>query len=318
MSKFGGSIINDYMKRAFVGLLVMMFSIMGMAQQEYFIFIQETSRKPFYVRMGEESYSSSASGHIILSRLKDSVYNLYIGFPRSRAGEQLFTITMERKDHGYELRNFEGRWQLLDLRTQQSVLPVSSVQVSLQEKVRRTDPYSELMANVVDDTAVLYFSADTVTAPPSTYDSLVAASGGINDSVAAVSRGSDTTASKARRSTTTKKGKKKGKKDTAVAIANQPASTSDSVAVVPDTAVTDTTSVAKRDSTSLIDTAKANVDTSSVVGATADARDSTTSVRDKRDIIRLSTENVVEGKLVIYVDRSGPVNDTIRIIIPRL
>jgi hypothetical protein len=39
--------------------------------------------------------------------------------------------------------------------------------------------------------------------------------------------------------------------------------------------------------------------------------------RDKRDIIRLSTENIVEGKLMIYVDRSGPVNDTIRIIIPR-
>ena len=41
------------------------------------------------------------------------------------------------------------------------------------------------------------------------------------------------------------------------------------------------------------------------------------SVRDKRDIIRLSTENIVQGKLMIYVDRTGPANDTIRIIIPR-
>ena len=66
-----------------------------------------------------------------------------------------------------------------------------------------------------------------------------------------------------------------------------------------------------------IDSTAADVKTDSTPGPTEVTARTDTSVRDKRDIIRLSTENIMEGKLMIYVDRTGPVNDTIRIIIPR-
>lgn len=256
-----------------------------MAQQEYYIFIQEPSHQPFYVRMNQESHSSSAGGHIILSKLKDSVYNLYIGFPKSR-DEELFSIAVNRKDHGYELRGVHGRRQLFDLLTMQTIDPVAST-LSGGQTIRKNDSYSELMAGVVDDSAVLYTSpADTLTS-----DTALAESKTDSGNAVRVATG---------------KGKSKKKKRAAVAVAD----TADAKKEVP-VATVDTTPV-KPDS--VIANVKAD-SSSSTVAAAASGPDS--SVRDKRDIIRLITENVTEGKLMIYVDRSGPVNDTIRIIIPR-
>jgi hypothetical protein len=188
------------------------------AQQGRFVFIQEMGRRPFYVRMEDNSFSSSQGGHLILSSLKDSTYNMYIGFPRAQYPEQLFSIKVEGKDRGFELKNMDGQWQLYDMMTMQYLKPARTEDRTMHGQ-KREDAYTLLMAGVVDDTAVLYASSEDHS---------------------------------------TKK---------------------DSTAVVP------------------------------VPGGP---------VYDKRDIIRYSTENIVEGKLMIYLDRSGPVIDTIRLIIPRL
>ena len=270
----------------------------AMAQQEYYIFIQEPSRQPFYVRMGEESHSSSAEGHIILSKLRDSVYNLYIGFPRSR-GEEMFAITMNRKDHGYELRNAGGRRQLFDLQTLQVINPVATA-VSDGQTIRKSDSYAELIAGVVDDSAVLYM------APGDTLTTDTALVSGKKDSgaVAKVVAGNA-------------KGKKKKRtavvKDTSAIKKDQP------VGGIPDATsagVPDTTLIKRDEPIVSTDTTKVKNDTAVNVSAAMAAQPDST-VRDKRDIIRLSTENIAEGKLMIYVDRSGQLNDTIRVIIPR-
>src|SRR4026208_364337 len=146
MSKFGGSINKVLMKRIYLSLIVLVCGTGAIAQQDYYIFIQEPSRQPFYVRMGQESHSSSAEGHIILAKLKDSVYNLYIGFPKSR-DEELFSVTMNKKDHGYELRGVNGRRQLFDVVTLETINAVAST-MSDGQTIRKTDSYSELMAGV--------------------------------------------------------------------------------------------------------------------------------------------------------------------------
>jgi hypothetical protein len=265
--------------------MVLVCFLQAVAQQEYYIFIQEPSRQPFYVRMGQESHSSSAEGHIILAKLKDSVYNLYIGFPKSR-DEELFSVTMNKKDHGYELRGVNGRRQLFDVVTLETINAVAST-LSDGQTIRKTDSYSELMAGVVDDSAVLYTSpADTLTS---------------DTALAAVKADSGSVARAAARKT---KGKKK--KPAAVVVA-------DTVAVKKEVPLAVVDSIVAR-----IDSAATEVKMDSTAPAQivmADRPDS--SVRDKRDIIRLSTENITEGKLMIYVDRTGPANDTIRIIIPR-
>jgi hypothetical protein len=291
MSNFGGLIMKEFMKRIYLTIMVLASSLGAMAQQEYYIFIQEPSRQPFYVRMGQESHSSSAEGHVILSKLKDSVYNLYVGFPRSR-DEVLFTVAMNKKDHGYELRSENGRRKLFDLLTLQMVEPVAST-LSDGQTFRRTDSYSELMASVVDDSAVLYTSpADTLTS-----DTALASGKVDSGTVAKVTAAGNT------------KSKKKKKaaavlRDTVAAIKEAQEPADSTVTVRADTTIAaDTVQTVNRDSAAMAPLAAAALPDSSV--------------RDKRDIIRLITENIAEGKLMIYVDRSGPVNDTIRIIIPR-
>src|ERR1700742_4470065 len=72
--------------------------------QKYFVFIDAENQQPFYVRMDSEFHSSSAEGHLILSQLKDSNYNVTIGFPGQAFPEQHYGVTMHGKDQAFELR----------------------------------------------------------------------------------------------------------------------------------------------------------------------------------------------------------------------
>ena len=279
------------MKRIYLSLIALVCGTGTMAQQDFYIFIQEPSHQPFYVRMGEESHSSSAEGHIILSKLKDSVYNLYIGFPKIR-GENLFNIPINKKDHGYELQNVNGRWQLFDLQTFQMIIPVASTQ-SDGQTIRKTDSYSELMAGVVDDSAVLY------TSPADTMNTDTVFANGKADAVAAVAVDVDTTKVKNVPEATAAIDSTAVNKDAVVAVA----------------AVESTAD--KKEAPDAPDVNNTNGKNEAIVLAPVVAATPDSSVRDKRDIIRLRTENVKEGKLIIYVDRTSSVNDTIRIIIPK-
>ena len=288
MSKFGGSITYEFMMRIYLTLMVLVCGMAAMAQKDYYVFIQETSRQPFYVRMGEESHSSSAEGHIILSKLRDSVYNFYIGFPRGR-GELLFIIAMNRKDHGYELRNVDGKRQLFDLQTQQLISPVATTQAN-EQTFRKTDSYSQLMAGVVDDSAVLYMSpADT-----------------LSSDTALVKNKADSVTMKVVAETS-----KVTMDEPVIAVADSGKDRNET----PVTITSDSTENKEKPVANILDSIIIQKDT--IGDVTVVPVQPETSVRDKRDIIRLSTENMAEGKLMIYVDRTGPVNDTIRIIIPR-
>lgn len=183
--------------------------------QHRFVFIQENGGRPFYVRMEDNSFSSSVRGHLILSGLRDSVYSMFIGFPKAQHPEQLFNVEVKGKDRGFELKNIDGQWELYDLLTMQFVRPARLEDKTMHGE-KKSDSYSMLMAGVVNDTTVLYASAH-----------------------------------------------------------ERPAGGGDSVA-----------------------------------GGGGP-------VYDKRDIIRYQTENVREGKLMIYLDRSAPIIDTIRLVIPR-
>ncbi len=69
------------MKAVFLSFLLS-FCLTGFSQQEYFIFIQTDNGQPFYLQLGDKTYSSSSIGHIIISKLADSTYTLNIGFPK--------------------------------------------------------------------------------------------------------------------------------------------------------------------------------------------------------------------------------------------
>jgi hypothetical protein len=51
------------------------------AQKIYFIYLQTETGEPFFIRLNDKLYSSTASGYLILPRLIDSNYTFKLGFP---------------------------------------------------------------------------------------------------------------------------------------------------------------------------------------------------------------------------------------------
>lgn len=271
--------------------LLMLVSQFAIAQQDYYVFIQQPTGKPFYVRMGEESYSSSATGHLILSPMKDSVYDMYIGFPQSRVPEQLFRVEVDNNDRGFELKQFDGSWQLLDIQNRQLVRSVGRV-VQLAQGVKRTDTYSHLMAGVVDDTAVLYIDsmayADTSAAALKAAGKRVDSTRVLIDTAVSVPDTAIAQEGSTGAGTPAGQDKRRRKKEKGEVVVKD--------STVGKKVVTD------------VDQTQADSTVRQVAPQNG---------RDPRDIIRYRTENVQEGRLMIYVDRSGAVADTIRIIVPR-
>jgi hypothetical protein len=144
-------------------LLLIFFLALGLrsfGQQDRFIFIQAPKDHPFYVRLGEKTYSSSAFGHLVIPSLTDKNYQLFIGFPKTVLPEQEFTIALSGKDRGFDIRMEEGRsvflydWQSMQL-IRSATPGLSKSEISING-VKRTDPYARLMAGVVNDSLVLY------------------------------------------------------------------------------------------------------------------------------------------------------------------
>lgn len=140
----------------------------AIAQSTHYIYIQSEQRSPFYVRMGQQTFSSSAFGHLILSGLKDSTYFVHIGFPRQQGQEHQFRIALNRKDRGFELkRNSSGNIILYDWHSEQSLLPAAAKETqSSAGAAVRSDTYSKLMAAVVNDSAVLFKTIASVEPEP--------------------------------------------------------------------------------------------------------------------------------------------------------
>ena len=147
--------------------LIVLAETPGFAQQGHFVYINHQEKLPFYVRMGEQIFSSSLIGHLTIAPLNDSVYAMYVGFPRSRFPEQLFEVRVASADKGLILSNQGGSWQLTDQLTGEVIKPVNTSGLSGDMQLKRKeDSYSMLMADVVDDSSVLYAIDSSMSASP--------------------------------------------------------------------------------------------------------------------------------------------------------
>lgn len=140
---------------AFLVLALSVFS-----QKQYYVLIESENNQPFYVRIGDNNYSSSSVGHLILPSLIDSAYTLEIGFPKDQYPSNQFVIRIKKKDHGYELKNLADKgWVLFDYQTMELIYPVKKEDRLSQtgySLVKRNDGFAKLLSKVVNDTAVLY------------------------------------------------------------------------------------------------------------------------------------------------------------------
>lgn len=123
------------------------------AKEKHFIFIESENRQPFYVLLNGNLYSSTPKGYLIIPKLSDGNYNFSIGFAQNAFPEQSFLCKIDKKDLGFNLKNFgENGWGLFDL---QSFLVVMAVTSNTNDVAKAIN---ERTATKEDDEALLSFT----------------------------------------------------------------------------------------------------------------------------------------------------------------
>jgi len=130
-----------------------MFAIFLNAQKIYFIYLQTESGEPFFIHMNDKLYSSTASGYLILSKLKDSTYNFKLGFP-GKSIDLDFTTSINKKDYGYLIKNFgEKGWGLFDLQSLNIQMSSSNVKGAAQNNNlnQPVNAFTDMLSKATDD-----------------------------------------------------------------------------------------------------------------------------------------------------------------------
>ncbi len=142
-----------------VAVLLTIVGVKGQAQLNHFIYLQTDNQQPFYIKYNNRIISSSASGYLILAKLKEGVIDFTVGFPKSDQQEQQFQCTIERSDKGFLIKNFnEKGWGLYDL--QNSSVLYAAVKTDPKVKNIRVsapaadDPFSNMLSKVTQDSTV--------------------------------------------------------------------------------------------------------------------------------------------------------------------
>jgi len=139
------------MTRVTLYILFSLFSLTAFSQKVYFVYLQTEDNQPFYVRMDKAMYSSTASGYVIVSKLKDSTYSFIVGFPQNKWPEQKFSVALNKKDHGYLVKNFgEKGWGLYDLQTM-SLQMAGSDNAKTSTGGKDESPFTDILAKASDD-----------------------------------------------------------------------------------------------------------------------------------------------------------------------
>jgi hypothetical protein len=74
------------------------------SQKQYFIYLQSEPEQVFFVKLNEKIHNSTASGYLILSKLRIRCTFLMLGFRQNKWPEQKFTVELKAKDRGYLLK----------------------------------------------------------------------------------------------------------------------------------------------------------------------------------------------------------------------
>ena len=136
----------------------------------YFVLIQADDGQAFYIRLGNQLYPSSPAGHLILAQLKDSAYMLTVGLPGQLFPEQRFQLNIHQKDWMLRLSRQDDRWGLVDDQGQAIPAVADPITIQMPAGAKKEDAFSQMMAAIVRDTAVMYntyasSSADSAQAP---------------------------------------------------------------------------------------------------------------------------------------------------------
>lgn len=141
------------MKRLVQGIFILLFPLAALSQKEYFIYLESDGGQAFFARIGDKTVSSSSGGYLILPQLRDTTHTFIVGFPGNKWPEQRFTVTMRGNDHGYLLKNFEGKgWGLFDLQTMSVQMASGNATAKKQETSNGSvSLFTEILSKAAND-----------------------------------------------------------------------------------------------------------------------------------------------------------------------
>lgn len=136
-------------------------------QVTHFAYIQTDNKQPFYIKWNNKVWSSSSTGYLILSKIKEQQINIVVGFPKNIYPEQSFVLSFNRnKDAGFLLKDFADKgWGLYNLQsfavtyaakeTTTVKEEIVAVPVTNQPKQEETkSPFGDLLVQVTQDSTV--------------------------------------------------------------------------------------------------------------------------------------------------------------------
>jgi hypothetical protein len=139
---------------AFV-MLLSAFAFSANAQQVHFVYLQTENSQSFYVKVNNKVVSSSSEGYVIIPNLVDDAYEMVIGFPKNEFPEEKFTVTVDKKNEGFLLKDFgEKGWSLFNMQTLALINKTETPTVAATIKIQ-DDPFSKMLASVVKDSSLL-------------------------------------------------------------------------------------------------------------------------------------------------------------------
>ena len=162
-----------FMKKCTFLALLLTLSAAVSAQQDYFFAIEADKAQPFSVRIQDKNFSSSADGYLLIGKLKDTVYELKVNFPKNSFPEQTFKVAVNRKDKGFQLKKTgDQTWSLYNWQTMELIAAQSAEESAAEVKTETPKPtkpavngFANMMAAVVNDNDVLKDRTKTAVPP---------------------------------------------------------------------------------------------------------------------------------------------------------
>lgn len=143
------------MKRFLLFSLFLAQASFAKGQQVYFVYLQTENRQPFYARLNEKLYSSSASGYLIIPKLQNGEYNFVLGFPKNEWPVQNITVMVNNRDLGFSFKNFaEKGWGLFNFQSMEILMATAGNQPAKPQTETSTDLFSNTLANVVNTPSI--------------------------------------------------------------------------------------------------------------------------------------------------------------------
>jgi hypothetical protein len=144
------------MKKLIVSILLICLCMGVQAQRVYFIYLQSDNGSPFFARLGDKIFSSSAAGYMIIPQLKDSTYQFTIGTTGAGAAEARFSIPIGQKDKGFLLRHSDEGLSLFNLQELSLLQPVTALRK--EAGPARTDSFTQMLSAAANDPSLLTIS----------------------------------------------------------------------------------------------------------------------------------------------------------------